>query len=111
MIDLGPRTAADATLFVVSYLAVKDIFSTDNSSPQTTELNAAKRAPTLMKWVNIAAIESIGLLALAIAAAPDGSKQWPLLGGTAGLLVTYAMYLHAKQSGLNTPGGATESYT
>ena len=75
------RTEADAALLGIAFLGVKDIYSADNSSPQTTELNAKKRAPTLMKWVNIAAVESAGVVVLLTAAAPPGHKRWPLFGG------------------------------
>jgi len=104
------RTESDAVLFGVAYLGIKDIFSTDNSSPQTTELNAKKRAPTLMKWVNIATVESIGLILVLTAAAPPGHKRWPIWGGTMGLIVTYYMYLYAKMCGLKSTEDGTEDW-
>lgn len=104
------RTETSAIAFGVAYLGVKDIFSTDNSSPQTTELNAKKRAPTLMKWVNIAAAESVGLVGCLALASPRGSRHWPILGGIAGLAVTYGMYVHAKQCGLKSREEGTEDY-
>lgn len=105
------RTTADATLFGVAYLGVKDIFSTDNSSPQTTEINAKHRAPTLMKWVNVASVESVGLIFLLTLAAPKGSKHWPILGGTASLVVTYGMYVYAKACGVNSDAPVTEDFS
>lgn len=104
------RTEADAALLGIAFLGVKDIYSADNSSPQTTELNAKKRAPTLMKWVNIAAIESAGVVFLLTAAAPPGHKRWPFLGGALALAVTYGQYLYAKDCGLRSVEDGTEDY-
>ncbi|HXT92375.1 MAG TPA: hypothetical protein VN714_24335, partial [Trebonia sp.] len=39
--------------FLVSAGIVNEIIAAACSSPQTTEINAAKRADTLMKWVNL----------------------------------------------------------
>ncbi len=79
------------------------------SSPQTAELNAEKRANTLMKWVNIGTVE--GLAFAGIAAWLDPSYGIAFLAG-AGLeaAVTYGEYLHAKKSGLENPGTPTESW-
>lgn len=107
---MASRTEADAALLGIAFLGVKDIYSADNSSPQTTELNAAKRAPTLMKWVNIAAVESMGVVVLLTAAAPPGHKRWPLFGGVLALGVTYTQYLYAKQCGLKSTEDGTEEY-
>src|ERR1700722_17928411 len=96
------RTETDAISLGVAFLGVKDIFSADNSSPQTTELNAKKRAPTLMKWVNIASIECLGLIWVLAAAAPKGHKIWPILGGFLGLSVTYTQYVYAKSCGMKS---------
>jgi glutathione S-transferase len=103
------RTEADAALLGIAYLGVKDIYSADNSSPQTTEINANKRAPTLMKWVNIAAVESLAIVALLTAAAPKGHKRWPSLGGLLALVVTYGQYIYAKNCGLQNGGESTET--
>ena len=102
------RTETDAAIFGITFLGVKDIYSADNSSPQTTEINAHHRASTLMKWVNIAAVESAGLIALLTMAAPRGHKKWPMLGGGLALVVTYGQYLYAKACGLKSHAPATE---
>lgn len=104
------RTEADAGLFGISYIAIADIFSKATSSPQTTEINAKKRAPTLMKWVNLGAAESVFLVLILIAAAPNGHKRWPLLGGLTSLSITYAEYVYAKKCGLNSDEPGTEDY-
>lgn len=104
------RTETDALAFGVAYLGVKDIYSADNSSPQTTELNAKKRAPTLMKWVNIAGVESIALVWVMTMASLPGHRKWPVLGGVMGLAVTYGQYLYAKMCGLQSMEDGTEDW-
>lgn len=104
------RTESDAALFGISYLGVADLFSKGNSSPQTTEINARHRAPTLMKWVNIESVESIGLVALLMAAAPPGHKRWPFFGGMLSLIVTYSQYLYAKACGMKSTEPPTETF-
>lgn len=107
---MAERTESDAALFGIAFLGVKDIYSADNSSPQTTEINARHRASTLMKWVNIAAVESAGLVLLLMAAAPRGHKRWPVLGGFLSLLVTYGQYVYAKRCGLQSMEAGTEEF-
>jgi hypothetical protein len=102
------RTEADAALFGIAYLGIGDIFSKGTSSPQTTEINAKTRASTLMKWVNISAVESAGLIFVLTAAAPPGHKRWPLIGGSTSLAVTYAEDIYAKQCGLASMEPGTE---
>lgn len=105
------RTEADAALFGISYLGVADLFSKATSSPQTTEINAHSRAPTLMKWVNLGALESVFLIGILVAAAPAGHKRWPIMGGSASLAITYAEYVYAKNCGLqSTAPGTEENY-
>lgn len=103
------RSEGDAALFGIAFLGVKDIYSADNSSPQTTEINAKHRAPTLMKWVNIAAIESAGLIAVLTMTAPPGHRRYPVLGGLLSLFVTYGQYIYAKACGLKSAAPATET--
>jgi hypothetical protein len=104
------RNETDAALLGIAYLGVKDIYSADNSSPQTTEINARHRVSTLMKWVNIAAAESVAIVLLLTAAAPPGHKRWPFLGGMLALAVTYAQYLYAKACGIMSGEPPTEDF-
>lgn len=104
------RTESDAAVFGIAFLGVKDIYSADNSSPQTTEINAKHRAPTLMKWVNIAAIESLGLVFLLTLTAPPGHKRWPVFGGLLSLMITYGQYVYAKMCGLQSSEPVTEQF-
>jgi len=104
------RTETDAAVFGIAFLGVKDIYSADNSSPQTTEINAKHRAPTLMKWVNIAAIESAGLIFVLTLTAPRGHRKFPILGGLLSLMVTYSQYVYAKACGLKSSEPVTEDF-
>ena len=95
--------------FLVSAGIVAEIVAKACSSPQTTELNADKRAPTLMKWVNIGMAEA-AIFVLA-AAYFDRTHRVPiLLGGIAEGIITYAEYLHGKQAGLASNQPSTETY-
>jgi len=94
--------------FLVAAGIVAEIVAKACSSPQTTELNADTRAPTLMKWVNV----GMGEAALFVAAAAylDPVHRVPiLLGGLAEGVITYGQYLHAKQAGLASSEPGTET--
>lgn len=96
--------------FLVSAGIMAEIIAKACSSPQTTELNADKRAPTLIKWVSVGVIE--GLALVFIAALVDKKYRVPiLLGGLLEAAITYVEYAHAKSSGLKNGGPTTESYT
>lgn len=95
--------------FLVAAGIVAEIVAKACSSPQTTELNADIRAPTLMKWVNIGMIEAAAFVA--VAAYLDKRHRTPIiLGGAAEGIITYAEYLHGKNAGLANPGRGTEDY-
>lgn len=85
-----------------------DIISATNSSPQTTEINAAKRADTLMKWVYLGLAQ--GALFVAVGVMLDKDRWPPLLGGALAGTLLWAQYVHAKNSGLSNPGPSTEDY-
>jgi hypothetical protein len=103
--ELGAKT--DGIAFLVSAGIVYEIIAAACSSPQTTEINASKRAGTLMKWVNI----GVGQAAIFIAAAAwmDPTHRKPIVcgGALAGGLM-YAQYVHAKQAGLASSAAGTE---
>jgi hypothetical protein len=98
--DKAVRVAVYATLMY-------DIISATNSSPQTTEINASRRASTLMKWVHIGLVQ--GLLFVAIGMYLDKDRWPPLMGGGLAAVLLYGQYLHALQSGTEHPGESTES--
>lgn len=95
--------------FLVAAGITYEIIAKDVSSPQTAELNAEKRAPTLMKWVHVGQVESIFFVVLA--AWMDKKHRAPILaGGIMAMIITEFEYLHAKQSGLANTGPPTEDW-
>jgi hypothetical protein len=104
---LGDGSAGIA--FLVSAGVMYEIIAAACSSPQTTELNASKRAGTLMKWVNLGVGQ--GVLFVMLAAVWDRKNRKPiLLGGALAALLLYGQYEHAKRSGLANGGPGTEQY-
>lgn len=99
--DTSVKVAVYATLMY-------DIISATNSSPQTTEINAKKRASTLMKWVHLGLVQ--GLVFVAIGVALDKDRWPPLMGGGLAAVLLYAQYLYALKSGTEHPGPSTETY-
>lgn len=85
-----------------------DVFSTLNSSPQTTEINVNRRQESLMYWVGIGSVVAIGGGAIATAVS---KKVWPLLATTSVAVGMYLMYCHAKRRGLaRADQEGTENY-
>lgn len=98
----------DAVTFMVSAGLVYEIIAAACSSPQTTEINAAARSDTLMKWVKIGLAQAA--VFVAIAAFLD-RKRWPaILGGTLAGGLMWFQYTHARASGLRNGGPTTEQY-
>jgi hypothetical protein len=83
-----------------------DIISATNSSPQTTEINANKRAATLMKWVHLGLVQ--GLLFVAIGTYLDKDRWPPIMGGGIAAVILYAQYRYALEAGIQRPGETTE---
>ena len=99
----------DGVAFLVSAAVVYDIVAATNSSPQTTEINAAARADTLMKWVNIGTVQGVAFVV--VAAVFDEAHRWAILaGGLFAAVLLYFQYLHARSSGLRNAGPPTETY-
>lgn len=94
-----------AALIGIYAALIFDVFSSTNSSPQTTEMFAKDRANTLWKWVRIGAVISIMFIALAAFTEmrdkkTDKSTMWaPIIGGTMALGVMWWMYSNALKSG------------
>lgn len=106
---LALGSGAKGIAFLVSAGIVYEIIAKDVSSPQTAELNAAKRAPTLMKWVHVGQVESV--LFIAIAATFDKKYAVPIIaGGVLAMVITEGEYLYAKQSGLASTEEPTEDW-
>jgi hypothetical protein len=102
--------AGGGVAFLVSAGIVYEIIAAACSSPQTTQINAKTRAPTLMKWVHIGLVQAA--LFVGAAAYFDRRHRTEILaGGIAAGVLMYGQYLHAKQAGLseNAPGTETTS--
>ena len=109
MLALGGDRSGWGIAFLVSAGIVFEIIAYSCSSPQTTELNAEKRAPTLMKWVHVGQIQSAGFLTAA--ALFDKAHRTPILaGGITAMVISEGLYLHAMQAGLSNGGPTTEEY-
>lgn len=101
-----------ATLIMVSAAVTYDVISATNSSPQTTEINAAARSDTLMKWVNIGLAQAALFTALgAVAAYMSGEAWWAVvLGGGLAAVLLWCQYVHARNAGLASAAPPTETY-
>ncbi len=77
-----------------------DVYSTLNSSPQTTELFAKDREDSLMHWVSIGAIVAVGGGAIASVVS---WKAWPLIATGGVALMMHLFYVHAKNRGISQP--------
>ena len=91
----------------VSAEMVYQLVGSNMSSPQTAELNAAARAPTIQKWVNLTNLEAAAWIIFLCLL--DGSL-WPLLGGGLALAGMFLKYAYAIRSGLDGCEPGTEDY-
>lgn len=95
--------------FIVSAGIVYEIIAAACSSPQTTEINAGKRATTLMKWVYIGLAQSA--LFIMAAAYFDRSHRVPIItGGACAAFLMWLQYYHAREAGLQSNEPGTEQY-
>lgn len=93
--------------FLIAAGIMAEIIAKACSSPQTVEINAKRRAPTLMKWVMIGTIE--GLALVVIAAICDEKYRGPILfGGFLEAVITWVEYAHGKSSGVKSMEPGTE---
>jgi hypothetical protein len=86
---------------------VYQLVGSNMSSPQTAELNAAARAPTIQKWVNLTHAEAAGWIIFLCLL--DGSL-WPALGGGLAAVGMALKYSYAIRSGLASGAPGTEQY-
>lgn len=105
--ELGAKSTGIA--FLVSAGIVYEIIAAACSSPQTTEINAGKRADTLMKWVYIG-IGQAAIFILAAAYFDSTHRMAILIGGILAAILMYFQYEHARQSGLKSDAPPTEQY-
>jgi hypothetical protein len=108
----GMGNGSAALTMAVFAALTYDIISATNSSPQTTEINAAKRAPTLMKWVNIGLAQAamFGLLGVVLEMKAGRSGFPPLLGTGLAMALLYGQYVHARNRGVANGGAPSETY-
>lgn len=103
----GNNSSSAVVVAIYAALAY-DIIAAINSSPQTTEINASKRADTLMKWVHLGIAQVALFTAMGVLL---DSRRWPpLLGGGVASVLLYAQYVHAKNAGLESTEPGTEDY-
>ena len=96
--------------FLLAAGIVYEIIAAACSSPQTAEINAEKRADTLMKWVHIGLAQSTLFIVIAICI--DPTHKWAIVaGGALAAGVMYASYVHAKSSGLASSEPGTEDWS
>ena len=89
--------------FLVSAGIVYEIIAAACSSPQTTEINVAKREETLMKWVNLGILQA-AVFVIAAAIFDKGHRGAILSGGIIAGALMYWQYDHARRSGLAKAG-------
>ena len=111
MADMGSASGAGrgGIAFLVAAGIAYEIVAAINSSPQTTEINSAKRAPTLMKWVHLAMAQAVIFILLAALLDVEHAPHI-LFGGFLALGLMYGQYVHAKNAGLRSAEPGTEQY-
>jgi hypothetical protein len=92
----GNGHVATATLALVAATFALDVFSTLNSSPQTTELFARDREDSLMHWVLIGSGVAVGGGAVGTVVS---RQPWPLVSAAAVALGMWLLYKHAVVRG------------
>ena len=102
----GGRSVRMLTVAVAAEM-VYQLVGSNMSSPQTAELNAHARAPTIQKWVTLTNVEAVGWIAFLCVL--DGSL-WPVLGGGLALGGMALKYHYAIKSGLQNGAPGTERY-
>lgn len=107
MASVDTLPVAAAFKVAVAAEMVYQLVGSNMSSPQTAELNAAARAPTIGKWVTLTNVEAIAWI---IFLAYLDQSWWWVLGGGLALVGMYLKYRYAIKSGIRNAGPATESY-
>jgi hypothetical protein len=105
-----PDTALTGTRMLTVAVAAEMVYQlvgSNMSSPQTAELNASARAPTIQKWVNLTNVEAAAWI---IFLCLLDASLWPLLGGGLALGGMVLKYSYAIRSGLDSAEQGTEAY-
>lgn len=109
MADASLIKSDSAVTFMVSAGLVYEIIAAACSSPQTAEINAAKRSATLMKWVHIGMLQALVFVLVAILIAENSHKKWAAAaGGAMAAILMYISYAYAKRAGLSSAAPGTE---
>lgn len=87
---------------------VYQLVGSNMSSPQTAELNAGARAPTIQKWVTLTNAEAFAWIVFLCIL---DQSFWPALGGLLALGGMVLKYRHAIRSGLGSSAPGTEMYS
>jgi hypothetical protein len=95
--------------FLVAAGIVYEIIAAACSSPQTTEINASKRADTLLKWVYIGEGQA-AIFVIAAAAIDKKHCNAIIAGGILAAVLMHISYVHAKMAGLKSDAPGTEEY-
>src|SRR5215475_3626975 len=101
--------AGSGVAILVSACIVYEIIAAACSSPQTTEINADRRAGTLMKWVYIGEVQAALFVALAAYYDRRYAREYIIGGALAGGIM-HGSYVHARVAGLNSSEPGTEDY-
>lgn len=108
-VENAVASSSSGVAFLVSAGVVYEIIAANCSSPQTAEINASKRASTLMKWVHLGAVQSVFFVV--VAAAVDPKRAAPILaGGALAMGIMYGSYFYAKSAGLASDAPPTETW-
>lgn len=102
-----PLTATRMLTVAVAAEMVYQLIGANLSSPQSNQLNAGARAPTLQKWVNLTNIEAVAWIAFL---AYLDQSWWPVLGGALALGSMALKYKNAIETGLAERLPPTEDY-
>jgi hypothetical protein len=86
---------------------VYQLVGANMSSPQTAELNASARAPTIDKWVNMTMAEVVAWIVFLCYL---DRSLWPLLGGSLAAVGMWLKYRYAIREGLASGAPSTENY-
>lgn len=111
MADMSLMKSDYVVTFMVAAGLVYEIIAAACSSPQTAEINAARRSATLMKWVHIGLAQAALFVLIAAAIADNDQKRYAAIGGgTLAAALMYGSYVYANKAGLRDGGPATETY-
>ena len=93
---MGSGTGSRMLTVAVSAEMVYQLVGANLSSPQTNQLNAAARAPTIKKWVSLTNAEAVGWI-IFLCVLDD--SLWPALGGGIAAGGMWLKYRHAIKAG------------